>query len=101
MNLITELSTYTYADLTRIACIARNRDERVPKKIESVAVCGAFRIDVKYDEGEIPRKKPVVTTNADSMTDEPGVLRVWMAVTVIVIGSASPRAIFTHSHVKV
>ena len=86
--------------MTRIACIARNRDERVPKKIESVVVCGAFRIDVKYDVGEIPRKKPVVTTNADIMTAKPGVLRIWMAVTAIVMGSANPRAIFA-SHVKV
>lgn len=62
--------------MTRIACIARKNDESVPKKIESVAVCGASRIEVKYEAGEIPRKKPDVTMNAESMTANPGVLRV-------------------------
>lgn len=94
MNLITELSTYLYADLTRTACIARVNEDMVPNMMEMNVAWGAFRTLVKYEAGETPRKKPAVTMDAARMTVGAGVLRVWTADTAMVIGRARPRAIY-------
>jgi len=50
-------------------------------------------LELKYDDGERPRKNPALTMDAAAREGVPGILRVWIADAAIVKGRIRPRAI--------
>lgn len=78
----------------RTACTAMNKEESTPYKMDN-ALGEERQWRDSADRGATPRRKPVVTTPAATITRREGILRVEMQETAMVRGRTMPLAIYS------